>query len=292
MKKDVALQDGSKLEVHLTGKSGGKTIMLPGAKKTVVGQDAEALKMWGVDPELGNRLVEGLSDSFQVLSFDYEGHLFEHPQPDRLTPDNIAKDLLRIADEMNVESFSYYGYSWLALVGLQLAVRTTRLESLIMGGFPPYEGPYKEMLTVTAKTYEQALSSQASSFDNPPDVPANPEEIDWDAVRVTMDPNQTKQFYTLYQSLTAFDDKQIQSKLNLPKLTFAGERDTIVYGENFGGVTVDIAGILRKHETELHRLGWDVKVIAGKSMDHTKAMQPATVLPIIKPWLINQLLVK
>lgn len=36
---------------------------------------------------------------------------------------------------MNIKKFSYYGYSWLALVGLQLAIRTNRLESLIMGGF-------------------------------------------------------------------------------------------------------------------------------------------------------------
>ncbi len=102
-------------------------------------------------------------DKFQILYFDYEGHRFQHPNPENLTPESIVKDLLTIANEMNVKKFSYYGYSWLALVGLQLAIRTDRLESLIMGGFPPIDGPYKEMMVVTNKTYEQALSNQNSS---------------------------------------------------------------------------------------------------------------------------------
>lgn len=287
--KLVTLADGSTLEVGLTGKPGGKIIMLPIAKKSVSGQEAESLIMWGVDPELGKHFVEGLSDLFQVLHFDYEGHRFQHPLPDRLTPDAIALDFLRIADEMRVETFSYYGYSWLALAGLQLAIRTNRLESLVMGGFPPYEGPYREMLIVTAKTHEQALPPSPSPKEPMQDF-GSPEEIDWDQVQVALDPNQTKQFLTLYQSLSDFDDTSVQQELTLPRLAFAGEADRIEYGENFGNVTVDIAGRLRKNEQALRRLGWDVALLPGMDMDHTKAMQPETVLPLIKQWLAATLL--
>lgn len=287
--KLVTLADGSMLEVGLTGKPGGKIIMLPIAKKSVSGQEAESLKMWGVDPELGKHFVEGLSDLFQVLHFDYEGHRFQHPLPDRLTPDAIALDFLRIADEMRVETFSYYGYSWLALAGLQLAIRTNRLESLVMGGFPPYEGPYREMLIVTAKTHEQALHPSPSPKEPMQDF-GSPEEIDWDQVQVALDPNQTRQFLTLYQSLSDFDDTSVQQELTLPRLAFAGEADRIEYGENFGNVTVDIAGRLRKNEQALRRLGWDVALLPGMDMDHTKAMQPETVLPLIKQWLAATLL--
>ncbi len=287
--KLVTLADGSTLEVGLTGKPGGKTIMLPIAKKPAYGQEAESLRMWGVDPELGKRFVEGLSDQFQVLHFDYEGHRFQHPEPDHLTPDRIVLDFLCIADEMQIETFSYYGYSWLALAGLQLAIRTNRLESLIMGGFPPYGGPYREMLTVTAKTHEQALNPSPSSKELLQDF-GSPEEFDWDQVQVTLDPKQTKQFLTLYLSLIDFDDTSVQENITLPRLTFAGEADCIVYGENFGSVTVDIAGTLRKHEQVLHQLGWDVAILPGTEMDHTKAMQPDIVLPVIQPWLAANLL--
>lgn len=35
----------------------------------------------------------------------------------------------------------------------------------------------------------------------------------------------------------------------------------------------------------MEQLGWDVKIVEGVGMDHTKAIQPAAVLPLIKPWL-------
>jgi hypothetical protein len=78
-----------------------------------------------------------------------------------------------------------------------------------------------------------------------------------------------------------FNDQDIQHQLIIPRLAFAGEKDTIVYGENFGSVTVDIIGILQKNKQALQHLGWDVKILKGADMDHTKAMQPPTVLSLI-----------
>ncbi|MBB6020127.1 pimeloyl-ACP methyl ester carboxylesterase [Paenibacillus sp. JGP012] len=286
MEKNIKLMDESELKVGLVGNSDSPTIMLPVAKESVCGQEAEHLKLWGVDPESGKHFIEGLMDKFRILYFDYEGHRLQNPNPDNLTPEHIVKDLLTIADEMNVKKFSYYGYSWLALVGLQLAIRTDRLESLIMGGFPPIEGPYKEMMAVTYKTYEQALGKK-----NSPDIKGhdhmNPEKVDWDNIQVKIDTNQTKQFVTLYENLMDFDDREIQHKLSIPRLAFAGEKDTIVYGENFGSVTVDIIGILQKNKEVLEHLGWDIEIIKGNDMDHTRAMQPVTVVSLIKHWLIK-----
>ncbi|WP_413028900.1 alpha/beta fold hydrolase [Paenibacillus taichungensis] len=287
----IKMKNGSELEVGLTGNPDRKVIMLPIAKKSVTGQEAETLKLWGVDPELGAEFIAGLSDEFQILHFDYEGHYMAHPYPEHFTSEYITQDLLRIADQMNVKRFSYYGYSWLALVGLQVAIRTNRLESLIMGGFPPYKGPYEEMRVVTARTYEAALK-QHGKLEHEPEGQASmnseqmcPEEVDWDNIQIQIDPAQTKQFVTMYQSLLDFDDQLIQDQLSIPRLTFAGEKDTIVYGEKFGNVTVDIAGRLQKNKKILENFGWTVEIIKGADMDHTKAMQPSTVLPIILPWL-------
>ncbi len=249
MNKIITLNDGSKLEAGLTGNPANKVIMLPIAKKPVFGEEAETLKMWGVDPELGRHFVEGLSDIFQVLHFDYEAICLPIPSPICSHPGTLHMIFLRIADEMQVNTFSYYGYSWLALAGLQLAIRTKRLDSLIMGGFPPYEGPYQEMLTVTAKTYEQAMQHQqtsASDDNSHYEAHRSPDEFDWDNAKISIDPNQTKQFYTMYQNLMDFDDTKVQDRLLFPKLAFAGEQDSIVYGRNFGDVTVDIIGRLEK----------------------------------------------
>lgn len=289
MEKLITLVDGTELKVGLVGNPNSQTIMLPVAKESVYGEQAEALKLWGVDPELGKHFIEGLVDTFQILYFDYEGHRLQHSNAEQLTPDNIVNDLLAIADEMNVRKFSYYGYSWLALVGLQLAIRTGRLEGLIMGGFPPLKGPYKEMLTVTHKAHEQVVTNQgASVYDEQDEM--DPEQVDWDNIEVKLSTDQTKQFVTMYNYLKDFNDQAIQQLLTIPKLAFAGGQDTIIYGENFGGVTVDIAGILRRNKQELEHFGWDVEILTGSGMDHTKAMQPITVLPVIKRWLERSLL--
>ncbi|MBD3922515.1 alpha/beta hydrolase [Paenibacillus sp. PR3] len=286
----IRLSNHSEIEVGLAGDTACPIIMLPVAKRSVYGEEAETLKLWGVDPELGKHLVDGLADAFQVLYFDYEGHLFQHPAK-QLTADHIANDFLHIADQMNISRFSYYGYSWLALAGLQLAIRTDRLDSLIMGGFPPYGGPYEEMLAVTRHTHRQAMANLADQAEAAPQSTSTmaPEEIDWNNIKVTINPLVTQQFVTLYESLAGFDDRSIQSQLNMPRLAFAGEKDTIVYGEAFGHETVDIAGQLLKNAAQLRQHGWDIERLEGSHMDHTQAMQPTTVLPLIKPWLMKQL---
>ncbi|MGE7718421.1 alpha/beta fold hydrolase [Priestia megaterium] len=289
MEKIIKLMDKSKVKVGLVGNPNCKTIMLPVAKDSVYGQEAENLKLWGVDPELGKHFIEGLIDTFQILYFDYEGHRLQHPNPENLTPENIVKDLLVIADEMNIKRFSYYGYSWLGLVGLQLTIRTDRLESLIMGGFPPMDGPYKEMMVVTNKAHEQSLNNQYSPTYDEQEEYRVPEKVNWDNVQVKIDINQTKQFVTMYKNLMGFNDREIQHKINIPKMTFAGEKDTIVYGKNFDNVTVDIVGALQKNKKELQKLGWNIEILKGNDMDHTKAMQPVNVLPLIKPWLVKNL---
>jgi hypothetical protein len=145
------------------------------------------------------------------------------------------------------------------------------------------------MLIVTQKTHTQALNNQNEAAEKSSIETENLDEIDWDNIKVSMDTRVTAQFVALYESLTAFDDRSIHHLLSLPKLAFAGENDTIVYGENFGNVTVDIGGILKKNKEQLTDLGWDVEILRGTQMDHTKAMQPAVVLPLIKPWFVKQL---
>ena len=73
--------------------------------------EAETMRRWGADPELGPNLVAGLSRSHRVISADYEGHRMAHPAPDTLTPANLAADLLAIADAAGADTFAYYGYS-------------------------------------------------------------------------------------------------------------------------------------------------------------------------------------
>jgi pimeloyl-ACP methyl ester carboxylesterase len=289
---EARLHDGSTIEVQVHGE--GPALLLPVNPRPVEGLRAEELRRWGNDPALGRSLIDGLADAYRVVAFDYEGQVLEVPKPDTLTPDNLARDFLAVADSAGAARFAWYGYSWLALAGLQLALRSDRVAALVMGGFPPIDGPYAEFLRVTTATHDMASAPssarQGAAGDAATAAPASepapassPEELDWSTVEVTLSEAQTRQFVTLYQALQGFDDRAAQARLACPRLCFAGSADDIDYAERWGGVRVRVAAPLLERRAELERYGWDVRVLDG--LDHTQAMQAAAVLPILRPWL-------
>ena len=278
---EARLHDDSTIAVEIHGQ--GPTVLLPVNPTPAEGPQAEEMRRWGVDPALGRTLIDGLRDQFRVVAFDYEGHVLEVPKPDTLTPDNVVGDLLAVADAAGVERFAWYGYSWLAMAGLQVAMRSDRVAALAMGGYPPLDGPYAEMLRVTTVTHEIAVANAASPpTTTPPDQA--PDEWDWDPAQMTLTEAQTRQFVTLYEALQGFDDRAAQAQLTCPRLCFVGSADQITYDERWGGVRVDVAGPVIGRRAELEALGWEVRVLEG--LDHTQAMQAAQVLPILRPWLI------
>lgn len=277
----ASLHDGAKIEVEISGS--GPAILLPVNPVSLEGEAAEAKEQWGVDPALGRHFIDGLNDTFTVIAFDYEGFRMQHPAAETLTPDNITKDFLAIADAAGVKEFAYYGYSWLALCGLQLSIRTDRLWALIMGAYPPIDGPYKEMWAVTKATYQMALHPEKQEWTT---TQASDDGYDWDSAELKLSGEQTKQFFTLYNDLQDFDDHKVQSKITCPRLCFVGSKDVQDYSQKWGGVTVDMATPLVKNAAKLAEYGWDVQVLDG--LNHITAMQPVNALPVIKPWLTNK----
>ena len=275
---EAQLSDGSSINVLTWGD--GPAILLPIGTAVVEGEQAEQMRAWGVDPASGHTLATSLAGAgFRVITADYEGHVMAHPRPYDLGPPTLAADLLAIADAGGAGRFAYYGYSWLALAGLQLALRTDRLTGLAMGGFPPIDGPYAAMLTVTRATHRMAVENAA----NPPGPATTPEPGDWDSGAVTLTPGQARQFVTLYESLAGFDDHAV--RLTIPRLAFAGEKDDIQYGVRWDDAYVEIGTPLAAGRDELAAGGWQVEVIPGA--DHVAAMQSGVVLPILLPWLLR-----
>ncbi len=282
---DATLHDGSTIEIEVHG--AGPTLLLPVNPQPVTGPQAEAMCQWGADPALGHSLIQDLGDAFRVVAFDYEGQCLRLPKPDTLTPANAASDLLAVADAVGADRFASYGYSWLALIGLQLAIRTDRLSALIMGGFPPLDGPYAAMLRVTTAAHEMAVEAASKTDEGAAEQPPAVEAGDWSSVQVTVSPDQTRQFVTLCQALQGFDDRAAQVHITCPRLCFAGSADEIQYGPKWGDVLVSIAGPIRARHAELKSLGWEVLLLDG--LDHLQAMQARQVAPILRSWLASQL---
>jgi pimeloyl-ACP methyl ester carboxylesterase len=276
---EARLHDGSTIEVQVHGE--GPALLLPVNPRPVEGPKADELRRWGNDPALGRSLIDGLQDAFRVVAFDYEGQVLATPKPDTLVPDNLARDFLAVADSAGADRFAWYGYSWLALGGLQLAVRSERVSALVMGGFPPIDGPYAEFLRVTTATHRLATEPRDPAA--PASDPAPSDELDWDSAEVTLSEAQTRQFVTLYEALQGFDDRAAQARLACPRLCFAGSADEIDHSERWGGVRVHLAQPLVERRADLEGYGWDVRVLDG--LDHLQAMQAASVLPVLRPWL-------
>lgn len=271
------LHGGTTIEVQTVGE--GPAVLLPVSLARSDDATAEQMRAWGADPHLGHTLATGLADAgFRVIAADYERHLAQHPKPGTLTAAGAAGDLLAVADAAGAARFAYYGYSWLALAGLQFAIRTDRLSALAMGGFPPLGGPYQEMLAVTRATHRMAVANHQRQT-APPEVTAG----DWDSIEVTQSPDFTQQYVTLYESLQDFDERGALGRLSVPRLAFAGADDTISYGPKWGDVQVRIADAFTAHRDELTAGGWQVVLVDGA--DHMRAMQADIVLPILAPWL-------
>ena len=266
---EARLHDGSTIEIEVAGE--GPTLLLPVNPQPIEGPQAEQMRQYGTDPALGQSLIKGLRDAFRVVAFDYEGHVMRTPKPETLTPANVAADLLAVADAAGADRFAYYGYSWLAVIGLQLAIRTDRLSALIMGGFPPLGGPYEEMLRVTIAANEMASGARATP---------SADEDEWSSVALSKD--QTQQFVTLYQALQGFDDRAAQTQITCPRLCFVGSADEIQYGKSWGDVHVSLAGPIVRGRAQLEALGWDVRVLDG--LDHIQTMQVRQVMPILRSW--------
>lgn len=275
---EATLHDGSTIEIEVHGV--GPTLLLPVNPQPVIGPQAEQMRQYGADPALGPSLIHGLSDIFRVVAFDYEGQCQRLPKPDTLTPANAASDLLAVADAAGADRFAYYGYSWLAMLGLQLAIRTDRLRSLIVGGFPPLNGPYEEMLRVTTAANEMAGASQGAA-----QTSQAQDEDEWSTAALSKE--QTRQFVTLYQALQGFDDRAAQAQITCSRLCFVGSADAIQYGKRWGDVYVSLADPIVRGQAQLSSLGWEVRVLDG--LDHMQAMQAEQVLPILRSWLTSQL---
>ncbi|MBP2367527.1 alpha/beta fold hydrolase [Pseudonocardia parietis] len=203
-------------------------------------------------------LREGLTDRHRIVLLSYPGaHPFQ-----TMTPENVTSDLLAVADAAGLDDFTWWGYSWGGVIGLQLALRTDRLTGLAMTGFPPLDGPYHEMLQITLG------SAQPSHLD----------DLGISVEKTTMI-EKMRQSAIYYEALQDFDDRDANKQLKLPRLCFAGTDDVIVAGD----VVVRIGGIVTDTRPELEDLGWEVHLLDG--LDHLGGVEPDVVVPLLRDWM-------
>lgn len=206
------------------------------------------------------RYLARLTDRFTVVTVDYPGiGRSRNIDPFALTADQVCTDLLHVADAAGFDHFVYWGTSWGAAMGLQLAVRTRRLNGLIMGAWTPLGAPYGTVLEGARRSL-------------PDPEPGS--------LKVLRDKAQYQQWVTLYESVQVFDEAGALAAVSCPRLVYVGEHGD----SDAGGLELPIASAVRGRRTEIEAAGWQVEILPD--LDHGGAvMSPDMVIDRIDPFL-------
>lgn len=217
--------------------------------------------------EAGDQVRQGyldrLTDLFRVLCLDYPsiGRSADIPI-DAFTTDRVCADVLSVADAAGFDRFAYWGYSFGALAGLQLAWRTDRLSALVVGGWPPLGAQYDDIL---AAVLEQK--------DEPPE-----------SVQVVLrSPERYAQWETLYRSIKGWPEAEAAAGLTCPGLAVAGENGDVDAGSKW----IRNASVMRENREQLERWGWRVHFIPGR--DFAVVMEPEAIVPPVREFLLEVL---
>jgi pimeloyl-ACP methyl ester carboxylesterase len=203
--------------------------------------------------------LDRLTDRYRVLLVDYPGIGGSRDiAPADLTADRVCADLLGVANAAGFDRFAYWGYSWGGAVGLQLATRSHRLSALVVGGWPPLGGPYREILA-------------AARLKLPAPEPSS--------MKILRSPAQYAQWIHYYESMLDWPEAHAVADITCPRmLQFGAEGDLVE-----AGIPVPIASNIRRHRASLQAQGWTVHELTGHG--HGVCMRPELVVPPVRAFL-------
>ncbi len=203
--------------------------------------------------------LDQLTDAYRVILVDYPNiGRSSSPPPDEMTAERVCSDYLAVADALGVERFVYWGYSWGGAAGLQLASRTTRLAALVIGGWPPLGGQYRDILEAARRQLDDPSPSSRV---------------------VLREAAQYRQWVTFYESVLEWPEAEAVRAFECPRMVFFGELGDV----DPGGENILIASTLRSRRSELEELGWRVHEFPGR--EHSVCVDPATVVPPVRAFL-------
>lgn len=203
--------------------------------------------------------LDRLTDRYRVLLVDYPGIGGSRDiAPQDLTAERVCRDLLGVASAAGFDRFAYWGYSWSGAVGLQLATRTDRLSALVIGGWPPLDGPYREILAAARLKLPHPESS---------------------SLKILRSPAQYAQWIAYYESMLDWPERDAVSRITCPRMVYFGAKGDLIEA----GMPVSIASNIRRHRATLQAQGWTVHELADQG--HGVCMAPELVVPPVRDFL-------
>jgi pimeloyl-ACP methyl ester carboxylesterase len=203
--------------------------------------------------------VGPLKDRFSLILVDYPGIGNSRDiAPEELTADRVCNDLLSVASAAGHERFAYWGYSWGGAAGLQLAARTDRLSALVIGGWPPLDAPYANILAASRRKIGHVEPSSRVILRND---------------------DQYRQWSIYYASMIDWDEAASVSAIKCPRFGYFGGNGDLVEAD----LPVKIASAFRANRTGLEAMGWEIAEFPGRG--HDVCMDAALVVPPVAAFL-------
>ncbi len=222
----------------------------------VLGRGRGLLVPWCNLPWLDMPFIDALSERFTVVLASPRGYQGSTRLTETQAYDTglLVADLLAVCDHAGLERFSVLGYSLTAAMAAWLARETTRVEAVIVGGFPLL-GSYESVLrraehnAAELTRDERAAEAQGREFD-------------------------PRAVLAFYQALAQLSDGALIADVNCPVLAFWGTNDTLLQSFN---MPADFRQALLDH---------GVATIELETGDHLGAiLQLGTVLQDVSAWL-------
>lgn len=200
-----------------------------------------------------------LTDRYRVLIADYPNcGRSTSPPPAEMTIERVCADMLRVADAADFERFAWWGGTFGAVTGLNLAARTDRLTALVSAGWPPLDAPYSQL-----------LRGARASVANPPEH----------ARVILRAPDQYAQWVTFYESLVGWPEADAVAGIRCPRLVaYGADAETSV-----SDIALPMAEIIRSTRRRLEGLGW--RVIEIPDSGSAVILDPGTLVPVVRSWL-------
>ncbi len=146
-----ALVDNTRLFYRLEGRDDAPTLVL-----------SHSL---GVDHSLWDQQTLDLVPHFRILRFDTRGHGASDAPTGEYTIERLARDVLGLADALEIKRFAYCGISLGGFVGQWLGARAAnRVSHLILANTSPNVGPPSNWETRRQTVLNQGMNKLESMF--------------------------------------------------------------------------------------------------------------------------------
>ena len=201
-------------------------------------------------------MIAALSDRYRVVLPAYP----ETPKGGTLTPDAVTA---AIADTAGVDSFAFWGHSWGAVIGLQLAIASDRVSALAVSGFPPLEGPYEAMLHGTGPVRCRRRRTRPAPGD----------------------PGRLPPVRHLLRRAGRVRRARRPHPAHHAQADFVGSDDHLPLG---GDVVARFGETVLAQRDELQQRDWQVQIVPDR--DHATLINADPVCPVLGPFLDKALL--